>query len=100
MVKDIELVSVVGIYFIFFEGLFYCFFCVWFYFVDLSDNSIYNFFFKGSENNGFVFYWIKDKVSVWLDYISIDIVDGGDSNYKVIFVRRMRKRKVLCVKSF
>lgn len=53
-------------------------------FVDLSDNSIQDFPFKGLENNGLVLNWIKDKASAWLDDTNIDIVDGGDSNYKAI----------------
>lgn len=70
---------------------------MWSHLVDLSDNSIHDFPFKGPENNGLVLNRIKDKAPAGLDHTSTNIVDGGDSNDKAIPARRMTKRKALCV---
>lgn len=59
--------------------------------VDLSDHSIHHFAFKGPENNSFVFHWIKNKTSAWLDHTSTNIVNGGDSNYKAISAGKMKE---------
>lgn len=72
-----------------------CFSSVWTHLVDLSDNSIHNLPFKGPEDNGLVLNRIKNKSSAWLDHTSTNVVNGGDSDYKAIPVRK-GKRKALC----
>lgn len=74
-----------------------CLHYVWSHLVHLSDDSIHDLPFKGPEDNGLVLNRIKDKASAWLDHTSSNIVNGGDSNYKAIPVRRMGKKKgTLC----
>lgn len=100
LAKDTDLASGVGTYPTPSERSSPCLLNLLSHLVDLSDNSVHNFPFKGPENNGLVLNWIKDKTSAWLDHTSTNIVDGGDSNYKAIPVRRMRKKRYCMWKSF
>ena len=98
LAKDTPLANEVGTHTTSSEGPPHCLPYVRSHLVDLSDNSIHDFPFKGPENNGFVLNWIKDKASTWLDHTSTNIVNGGDSNYKAIPARGTTKRKALRVK--
>lgn len=54
------------------------------YFVNLGDDSIHNFSFKGTEHNGFVFDGIQHKTSARLDNTCPNIIDCGYCNNKAI----------------
>ncbi len=60
------------------------------YFVNLCDDSIHNFSFKGTEHNGFVFDGIQHKTSARLDNTCPNIIDCGYCNNKAIPVKQKR----------
>lgn len=62
------------------------------YLVNLCNYSIQDFPLKRPKHDGFVFNWIDDEATPWLDETSSNVIYGGDRYYKPISVRTTGKK--------